>query len=166
MRRSRDAATAAVRAAGLAAGLIFLWLLFAATLTTSEFVAGILGAGIAAAATGVVVRQEAFRFAPRARWARRLWRLPWQVIRDFGQVTGALWLRLLGRRRSTGVFRAVPFPGGRTGRASARRAVAAAAGSLAPNTYVVGFDVEEGLMLVHELMPGPPSRTADLVRPR
>ena len=68
-------------------------------------------------------------------------------------------------RGSRGRFVAVPFDvGPRSPRGTARRAVMAAAGSLAPNTYVLGFDRDEGVVLVHQLAPEDPEAVVRKLR--
>jgi hypothetical protein len=141
-----------------------LWLLLAGTLSLEEVVAAAAGASVATTATALVARQRVVQLAPRLGWVVRAWRLPGRMVLEFGLLLVALRRRLAGRPLG-GTFRAVPFPGGRGRRAAARRALAAAAGSLAANAYVVGFDEDAGLMLVHELVPGPPSETLKVVRP-
>jgi hypothetical protein len=141
-----------------------LWLLLAGTVSSEEVGAAAAGASVATIAVALVIHQGIVDLSPRLRWIGRAWRLPGRVVLEFGILLVALARRLAGRPIG-GTFRAVPFPGGRGRRASARRALAAAAGSLAANAYVVGFDEDAGLMLVHALIPGPPSETLKTVRP-
>ena len=74
-------------------------------------------------------------------------------MRDTGVVVAALWRHLVLRRPVAGSFRAVAFSwDGRGPRAAARRALAKGAGSVAPNTYMVGIDDEDDVILVHQLV--------------
>jgi hypothetical protein len=131
--------------------LLLLWFGLAGTASISEAVAGAVGAALAATGAEAFRRQGAMQFRPRARWLRYTLRLPAPVVADFARVMAALGRRLLGRR-VRGRFRAIPFPvGGGDGRSTARRALAASAGSIAANAYVVGFDPRDNLVLVHEL---------------
>lgn len=133
------------------AGLLLLWFALAGAVSVSEAVAGAAGAALGATAAEAVRRQGLVHAWPRARWLRHAWRLPGRVVVDFGRVMGALGRRAAGRRVH-GRFRAIPFPvGGGDERSTARRAVATAAGSLAANGYVLGFDARHNLVLVHEL---------------
>jgi hypothetical protein len=57
-----------------------------------------------------------------------------------------------------GEFRVVAFPSeDDDARSAARRALATAAVSVAPNTLVVGVEGGEGVMLIHQLVPEPGS---------
>jgi hypothetical protein len=133
--------------------LLLLWLALVGSASFSEAIAGSVAAALGATAVEAVRRQGAVQFRPRARWLRHTPVLPIRVVSDFWRVMAVLWQRLLGRR-VRGRFRAIPFPvGGGDGRSTARRTLATAAGSLAANAYVVGFDARDNLVLVHELAP-------------
>lgn len=150
------------------AGLFLFWMLLVSTVAPTEVAAGVIAASVGTAASEVVRRQRLTTVRPRLKWLLRAWRLPWLVLSDFGVVSIALWRHVAGSKRLRGAFRAVPFPArGEDPVSAARRAAATAAGSLAPNAYVVGFAQDEDLMLVHELVPTqPPSETLRIVRPR
>jgi hypothetical protein len=65
----------------------------------------------------------------------------------------ALWRRLALRRPVEGAFRQLRFPvGGDDPHAVTRRVLAKGLGSFAPNTYVVGFDEESEVLMVHQLV--------------
>jgi len=156
------AAASLVRWAAVWVVFVLLWLALAGTVSGQELVAAGVGALVGVLVTLIVVRQGVVELSPRLRWIRRAGTLPIRVVLDFFLLLAALRGRLVLRRPLAGAFRAVPFPGGRGKRAAARRAVAATAGSLAANEYVLGFDEER--MLVHELVPR--SDVAKEVRPR
>lgn len=129
-----------------------LWLLYVDTLAPSELIAGIPAAALAALALGVLRRRALIPLRPRARWFARSWRLPGKVVADFGLVMWALVRRLSGQD-VRGRFRAFPFSArGDDDESVARRVLATAVASLAPNAYVVGFDRRLNRMLVHELV--------------
>jgi multisubunit Na+/H+ antiporter MnhE subunit len=167
------ARTSGSRRAGVAFWLVawiclfVLWLLYADSLAASEVAAGLVASALAATGAEAMRRQGLVPFRPRPRWFLRAVRLPSRVAIEFGRSTRALWMALGARGRTRSRFRAVPFPAGGTGgRAAARRALAVLGGSFAPNAYVIDFDEENGLMLVHELAPSTdPDRIADIVRP-
>lgn len=85
----------------------------------------------------------------------RLWRPLLRIPRDIALVSLAALAQALAPRASRGSLRAFPFHAGSpTGaRDTGRRALAEAAGSLAPNTIVIGIDVERDLILGHQLWP-------------
>jgi multisubunit Na+/H+ antiporter MnhE subunit len=137
--------------------LVVLWLAFVDTLAAAEVVLGLVAAAVAATAAEVVRDQELVRFRLEPRWLRGLGGLPWQVLRDSWLLAEALWGQLRGRP-VRGVFRVVPFPVEQDdARSAARRALVTGVVSLAPNTYVVGIEGEEGVVLVHQLVHDPAS---------
>jgi multisubunit Na+/H+ antiporter MnhE subunit len=144
--------------------LFALWMLLAGTLAISEIVAGMVGAAIAAIAVEVVRRQRLARFRPDPRWLRYLWGVPWQTLKEFGLVMSTLWRAMVLRRRVGGRFVTLRFPvGGSDSRSAARRAVFTAGTSFAPNSYVVDFDRDEGVVLVHQLAPPYPKDLEDVL---
>lgn len=144
---------------------LITWLLLVGNLAPNEILAGVVTAAIAATVAEIVRVQDYRRFSPRARWVRKTARLPKDVLVESVVVFRVLWQRLLSGDRRGGAFRACSLdPGGDDGTASARRALIVAGLSLAANTYVVGIDEEERLILVHQLVPSPHDRaSADIL---
>jgi multisubunit Na+/H+ antiporter MnhE subunit len=137
--------------------LVLLWLLFVDTFAGQEVIVGLVAAAIAATAAELVRSQELVRFRLDPHWLRGLPGLPWQVLHDTWLLTVALWRHCTGSP-VRGVFRVVPFPSeADDDRSAARRALATALVSVAPNTVVVGVEGAEGEMLVHQLVPEPGS---------
>lgn len=146
------------------------WWLFLATfyvllvgqLKGVEVAAGLLAGALASIAYTVTKSKGSLGFAFRVSWLRHLAKLPAQVISDTGRVFGALWRTLAQRKPMQGHFISVPFDfGGQDTTDAARRALVAAAASLAPNAYVVSVDEKEGLLLMHQLVstPEPPGKS-------
>ena len=137
--------------------MVVLWLAFVETLAWEELAAGLVAAAIAATAAELVRSQDLVRFHLDPRWLRDVHRLLWQVLRDCWLLAAALWRHCTGRP-VRGEFRVVPFPvEADDARSAARRALATALVSVAPNTVVVGVEGGEGEMLVHQLVPEPGS---------
>jgi multisubunit Na+/H+ antiporter MnhE subunit len=137
--------------------LVVLWLLFVDTLALQEVVLGLLAAAVAATAADLVRAQDLVRFRMDPSWLRDLGRVPVQVLTESWLLAAALWRHLRGRPVA-GTFRALPFPRDRDEAVSAaRRALVTSVVSLTPNTYVVGIEGDDGLMLVHQLVPQPGS---------
>ena len=133
-----------------------LWIPLAFDVSAPELVAGAVAAAAGATLTTAVRAQRLISFRPRLRWVLRLWRLPIQVALDTGLLFAVLWRRLAMRQPVSGTFRAIPFRAvGDEPEASARRAVAMTIGSIAPNTYVIDIDLDDELILVHQLVPKP-----------
>jgi len=86
------------------------------------------------------------------------------VVVDCRIVMGAVWRRLARREPVRGAFTAFPFScGGDDAEAAARRALYVMAISLTPNTFVIGIDRENDVMLVHQLVSTNPATASDLV---
>jgi multisubunit Na+/H+ antiporter MnhE subunit len=136
--------------------LFGLWLLFVDTLAAEEVILGLIGAAAAATAADVVRAQDLVRFRMRPRWLAGLWVLPGQIVSDSWLMAVALWRQLRRPGSVRGLFRVLPFPvEGDDAVAAARTALATGAASVAPNTYVVGVERGEGLILVHQLVRRP-----------
>jgi multisubunit Na+/H+ antiporter MnhE subunit len=150
---ARGGARAALGLMILWLGLAAVWLLYATTVDPPELVAGLVAGAFGVAAVLVVRRQRLVRFSLMWAWLLPAWRLPARVVVDTWRVLAAVVSRLRGRTVA-GRFRTEPFPGGRGGRDTSRRVLATAGRSLPPGTYVVGFDEDDDLVLVHEF-PGP-----------
>jgi len=132
--------------------LAAFWLLLVDTVKPSELALGALAAAAGATAAALVEREHLVAFSPDPRWLFSLWRPLIGLVRDTGTLAVVLWRALARRRRIRGSVRTVTFrAGGDDPRATARRVLAKTAGSLAPNTYVVGIDRDQDLMLVHQL---------------
>jgi hypothetical protein len=129
--------------------VIGLWLVLAATWTTAEVVAAV----VAGAVTATIWTHFARRgddLLIRPRWLLDAVRLPMQVARDLVILMRAL------PSGDEGVFRAVPFDvRGMAPDDIGRRVMLTAASSLGPNTYVVAWDIERQLVLVHQLQRSP-----------
>ena len=132
--------------------LVAVWFLITGSVDLSEVVAGAVAALGGVAAEVVVRRQRLVRARFRLRWFRHVWRLSGRTVGDTVRVLAALVRHLVGRRVE-GRFRSEPFRSGHGDEASARRALITAAWSLPPGTYVVGFDEDQGRVLLHEF-PG------------
>jgi hypothetical protein len=116
----------------------------------SELIVGAFVAFVAASSAVGVRQQRRLVLRPRLRWLLRLWRPVAAFPRDTWLVTRAL----LHARRIEGRFVAMPVSDeqGPPPRDGARRVMMHAAGSFAPNTYVIGTDFDRDLVLVHQLV--------------
>jgi multisubunit Na+/H+ antiporter MnhE subunit len=135
---------------------MLLWLLLTSTVDKAEAIVG-AGASLIAATVAEAVRaQGTFGFAPRAAWLRRAWLIPVRIGVESLQAFAVLANHVTGRKRVRGTYRTVEFRHGGTGpRDGARRALATVAVSVSPNTFVIGFDPDEDVVLIHQLRPDP-----------
>ena len=135
---------------------MLLWLLLTSTVYKAEAIVGAGASCVAASAAEIVRSKRAFGFAPRARWARRAWRIPVRIGLESVQAFGVLANHVTGRRRVRGTYSAIEFRHGGAGpRDGARRALATVAVSVSPNTFVIGFDPDQDVVLVHQLRSDP-----------
>jgi hypothetical protein len=117
----------------------------------------LVGAGAATlAATGMELAREqgVVGESIRLRWLSRLHRPLLKVPGDIAFVSFAALRQLVHRDPQVGRFRAVSFScTGHEKQISGRHALAEAAGSFAPNTFVIGIDEESEVILAHQLRP-------------
>jgi len=146
-------------ASWLACAVVWMWL--EDTVVLANLVDGAMAAAIGATGTTLVFAERLVAFAPRARWALRLWRPLAQFGPDLRLLAMVLLRALRGGERAPGALRAVRFvPTGGPGEIDARCALACAVGSFAPNTIVLGTEEQHGVMLVHQLVPVPSDRAS------
>lgn len=84
-------------------------------------------------------------------WLLRGWRALSRVPLDIGLVCVELVAQLRRLEPRRGQLRAVRFRGGEDGHDVGRAALTESLGSFAPNTIVIGVDLERDLLLVHQL---------------
>jgi multisubunit Na+/H+ antiporter MnhE subunit len=139
--------------------LFGVWMLLVDTRTVPELLTGVGAAALAAAGSELVRAQRIAEVRVRLRWLARAWRPIARIPVDTGVVIWAL----TRPRRTRGRFRALRFRApGEDSEDNSRRAFAEVAGSLAPNTYVIGVDPGRRVLIVHQLVPrGDPATTLD-----
>jgi len=133
--------------------LFLLWLVLVGTLASLELYAGAVAAAIGAVAMGLVRSHGLLQFRVEGRWLGGVWRPVAQVVPDFALVL-VLFRTVARRELPSDAYVAVDLEGaGGRVRSAGWRAVAAAAGSVAPNTVVVDVDGRRRSMLIHKLVP-------------
>ncbi|HET8565665.1 MAG TPA: Na+/H+ antiporter subunit E [Solirubrobacterales bacterium] len=137
------------------AALFALWMALVDTREAPQVYAGLVAAAVGTLGSELVRRQGIAGTRLRGRWLLRLYRPLLSVPRDLARLAAVALAALRpGARPASGRFRALPFePGGGGPEDRGREALAELAGSLSPNTLVVGLDREQGLLLVHQLVP-------------
>jgi multisubunit Na+/H+ antiporter MnhE subunit len=148
------------------AGVLFaFWLLLIDTIEEAQLWTGLVAAVLGATGSELVRAQGIARVSPRRpALLLRAWRPFVTIPRDLALLCREAALGLLGRRRPSGRLRALPFdPGSGEPPDRARFAAAEMAGSFSPNTFVIGIDPEEHVILVHQLVPDEehPGKTID-----
>ncbi|HEX3658374.1 MAG TPA: hypothetical protein VHV55_21470 [Pirellulales bacterium] len=134
---------------------IALWLLLVSKLTVEELLAATVAAALAC--IGIRVFQNADRtpFYPTMTMLLQSWRIPGDLLRGAWAVFDGLARYLVTRRAPPGALRAVQLDPGQPDdpKANARRALIISYTTLTPNTVVMGFVPDEGLMLCHQFVP-------------
>jgi multisubunit Na+/H+ antiporter MnhE subunit len=130
-----------------------IWLALVATLNWQEEIVGVVASAVGATAAEAVAAQRLVHVRLKLGWMAGLGTLPWRVVKETWMVFAALARQLAGGERIEGRFVCVLFPHrGDHPEDEARRALYKLEASIAPNTYVVGYDEETGAMLLHQLV--------------
>jgi hypothetical protein len=138
--------------------LFWLWMLLVGEWNRVEWVAAAVAAAIGATLgefartrTGFAARlpSDALLDLPQALG---------MVVVDFGILVRALVVSVARRRVVRGRFVSRELEGGRSAaRGVGPRAWTALAASYSPNAYVIDIEPESGTVLLHDLVPNPPS---------
>ena len=120
----------------------------------AELVAGVICGAVSATAAEVVRTRGDVHFAPGFGWVRALPPLTRDVVTQTLAMVPLVWRAARGERIH-GRMRCIAFPdAARKGTEGlTRRAVEKFFGSVAPNSYVVGFDERHRVVVVHQLEP-------------
>jgi multisubunit Na+/H+ antiporter MnhE subunit len=118
--------------------LFWLWLLLAGDWNRTELIAAAAAATIASL---FVRRLPGFRVT-------KAWSVPVMVCVDFGILMWALVRSAMRREVVRGEFVRRPFRGDSAG----LRAWVGVAATYSPNAYVVGFDADSEVALIHDLV--------------
>jgi hypothetical protein len=131
-----------------------VWLLLVATFNWQEEIVGVVAAAIAATTAEALHEQGLVRARVTLNALAGMGGIPWRVVTETCIVFAALWRQLVHGKAIGGSFHCLLFPAtGDRAEDEARRALYKIGASVAPNSYVVGYDEETGSMLVHELVP-------------
>lgn len=140
--------------------LFWLWMLLAGDWNHIEWIAGACAATVAATVAEAARRVGALRVRVPLEWIARGWSVPVLVVVDFGILVWVLLECVLRRRVRRGVFRAHAFSvEGDVPTAVGSRAAVMMLATYSPNAYVVDFDTERELVLLHDLVPWQPSES-------
>jgi multisubunit Na+/H+ antiporter MnhE subunit len=138
--------------------MMSLWVAVDDSLRSDELIVGAVAAALAAAAAVLVARLAQLRAGFKARWLPtaigEIINLPGRVAHETFLVFAALAKTLVpGGAPPRAGFREIPVRyGDDTPSGVTRRILLTGAQSLAPNAFVVDFDAERDVMLVHELV--------------
>lgn len=121
---------------------------------TAELVAGALCGAVSATAAELVRSRGNVHFAPGFGWLRAVPALARDVVVDTLRMVPLLWRAARGERLQ-GRMRYVAFPAAslKGPEGTTRRALEKFLGSIAPNSFVVGFDERHDVVVLHQLEP-------------
>jgi multisubunit Na+/H+ antiporter MnhE subunit len=133
------------------------WVAIDDLLRADELIVGAVAAALAAAAAVLVGHLAQVRAGFKSAWLPAVvggvLGLPGRVTQETFLVFAALAKTLVRREPPSGGFREIPARYGDDSPVGATRRILLTGGkSLAPNAFVVDFDAERDVMLVHELV--------------
>lgn len=132
------------------------WLVFVGTFDAAESYVGAIVAALGAVASNVVLERRIVAFYVRPRLLLIGARIFRDVAADTLVVLAVLAERMLGAREPAAKLVAVPFGAcGDDKRSAARRAMAIAFTTIAPNSLVLGIDRERRRAVFHQLRDAP-----------
>lgn len=139
------------------AGFLMLWLLFVSQINVPELSAGAAASALTVFALEWSRRAEPLHFQPKPRWYLQVWRLPWMILGDLWKLLLSL-LQHLRRKPSQALFQVTPFhTSGDESHQAAQRCLATVFMSLPPNSVIVDIDINQNLMMFHQVKNSPVS---------
>jgi multisubunit Na+/H+ antiporter MnhE subunit len=134
--------------------LMVFWIWIDDSTDLAELVVGAVVAAVGALVAEVAMNQAGSHLRFRYQWLRPALRLPGEVLRDTGVVFAAMWRTIRTGQQPPSRFEEVRVAwGDESPEGDSRRALLIAGASLAPNTFALGIDREENVMVVHRLVP-------------
>lgn len=129
-----------------------LWIVFTGTFSLHELLVGIGGALLAASGMFVVNLQYPARFSPSISDLVAFWRLPWYLLSGTWEIALVATKDALRIKRAQSLFRVVSFDAGKSQdpHANARRVLAVAYTTIAPDCIVLGVNNSNNTLLIHQ----------------
>ena len=128
------------------------WILLVAGLKRDEMIVGALCVLAAALFLQLAFRAESQRLEFRLKDLAACWRIPWYIVTGSWEIVIILLKDLLYIKRASSFYRVSGF---KTGKYDpllvARRVLATAFTTTAPNFIIIGIDYEQSRMLFHQL---------------
>lgn len=132
--------------------LMTFWLILDHTVARDELLTGAGAAALGAFLAATAVGQADAAPLIRLRWLQPLVRLPAEVAHDLVIIFAALWRKLArGEEPASGYRRVQARSGGDAGEMT-RQSLLIGIASVAPNSFVAGFDAERDEMVIHQLV--------------
>lgn len=148
----------------VAFSIALTWLIFAGTFNFQEVTVAII-AGFAAATGGYALRvQTGHKQIWLGRWLRYFPGIMAKGLADCWTLTVMLF-RMISGYPSVSSFRRIPYKAGSDSPDDTGRRILTTIGTtLQPNSYVAGFNREQGEVLIHQLNPTPDIPIAEELR--
>ncbi len=128
------------------------WILLVAGTRRDEMIVGALCVIAAALFLQLVYRAEDQKLDIRLKDLAACWRIPWYILTGSWEITFILIKDLLGIKRASSFYRVSGFKTGKYDPLlAARRVLAIAFTTTAPNFIIIGIDYEQSRMLFHQL---------------
>ncbi len=128
------------------------WILLVAGLKRDEMIVGGLSVLASVLFLQLVYRAEDQRLDIRLNDLIQAWRIPWYILTGSWEITLILLKDLTGIKRASSFYRVSGFKTGKYGPLLvARRVLAIAFTTTAPNFIIIGIDYEQSRMLFHQL---------------
>jgi hypothetical protein len=155
MRDAKSGGPKAVSPATLTLAVLSMaieWILLVAGLRRDEMIVGALSVVTAGIFLYIVYRAERRRLQLELRDLAACWRIPWYIVSGSWEIIWILVKDLFGIKRANSFYRVSGF---RTSKDDAllvaRRVLATAYTTTAPNFIVIGIDYAQSRMLFHQL---------------
>ena len=135
-----------------------LWEVLSDKRTVAELLTGSAAAALAATTAEVLRARSDAPLVWRARWLLRGAALPGRVLVDTARIFGALAATVAGRPPRSGFHEVAVHPRSEAWGVPSARALLVLASSVSPNSLVLGFDEDRGVLVLHHLVaPGSPA---------
>jgi multisubunit Na+/H+ antiporter MnhE subunit len=141
------------------------WIIFVGTFAFHELLLGVIATLVATLGFFLINRRYPAKFSSTLQDVLYLRYVPWYLVSDTWKIIAVAGKDLLGIKSAGSLFRTVQFDAGTEDdtSAAARRVLAVVYTTMTPGTVVLGINVSDQKMLLHELLRSPlPKMTRDL----
>ncbi len=155
MQESRTGRLRTISAGVLALSVLVMageWILLVAGLKRDEMIVGALSVLASGLFLQFVYRAEDQKLDFRLKDLAACWRIPWYIVTGSWEITVILFKDLVGIKRASSFYRVSGFKTAKYDPVLvARRVLATAFTTTAPNFIIIGIDYEQSRMLFHQL---------------
>jgi hypothetical protein len=149
---SKEPRPASLFCALAAALMAVLWILFVGGTRRNEMIVGAGALVLSGAFLFLVARKESLNLELHWTDLATCWRIPWYIVSGVYEIVIILLKDLFGVRRADSFYRVSGFRTSKSDpRLIARRVLATAYTTTAPNFIVIGIDYAQSRMLFHQL---------------